>query len=299
MPQMQQILVPVLIFVAIMAVGGIFLLVKATRKKELDSRLHPDANASAPKRQHQSAGVDFLHKVGAATSGKKSQKLVQQLVMAGFHSKTAPEVYLGTKVLMLAGGLVAGLALTLPMDKPPTFKFMLGMIVAALFSFLPNIVVSAKRKSRSGEVRRTLPDATDLLEICVSAGMGLDTAWNSVTDEIRRVSDVLADEMALTNLEIQLGAPRHAAMRNMAQRTGASELSSLVAVLVQSERFGTSVSDALKTFAGTMREDRSQRAEEAAEKMGLKMLFPMVLFIFPAAFIVMVGPAAIRLMEML
>jgi tight adherence protein C len=296
---MQQILVPALIFVAIMAVGGLVLLVRGTRRKELDARLHPDAASSGPRRQSHSPGVDFLHRVGAATSGKKSHKLVQQLVMAGFHSKTAPEVYLGTKVLMLAGGLVAGLALTLPMDKPPTYKFMLGMVVAALFSFLPNFVVAVKRKSRSGEVRRTLPDATDLLEICVSAGMGLDTAWNSVTDEIRRVSDVLADEMALTNLEIQLGAPRHAAMRNMAKRTGASELSSLVAVLVQSERFGTSVSDALKTFAGTMREDRSQRAEEAAEKMGLKMLFPMVLFIFPAAFIVMVGPAAIRLMEML
>jgi tight adherence protein C len=299
MEALQKILVPLLVFVAIVAIGGILLVLSAARKRAIAARLFPQQGTQPLQPQDAGAGVQFLHRLGAATSGKKSQKLVQQLVMAGFHSKTAVEVYMGSKVLMLAVGMVAGLGLALQMDKPPGYKLMVGMIIAALFSYFPNLFVSFRRRARTGEVRRSLPDATDLLEICVSAGMGLDTAWNSVTDEIRRVSDSLADEMALTNLEIQLGAQRHAAMRHMAERTGAAELSTLVGVLVQSERFGTSVSDALKTFAGTMREERSQRAEEAAEKMGLKMLFPMVLFIFPAAFIVMVGPAAIRLMEML
>jgi tight adherence protein C len=108
---------------------------------------------------------------------------------------------------------------------------------------------------------------------------------------------VLADEMALTNLEIQLNAPRPAAMRHMADRTGAPELLSLVAVLIQSERFGTSVADALRMFATSLREERSQRAEESAEKMSVKLIVPMVLFIFPVAFIVMVGPVAIKLSE--
>jgi tight adherence protein C len=169
------------------------------------------------------------------------------------------------------------------------------MTVAAILFFLPNIVVSSRRNRRRAEVRRHLPDAVDLLEICVSAGMGLDMAWNHVGDEIRNVSLVLADEMALTVLEIQLGAPRTLAMRHMAERTGAEELASLVALLVQSDRFGTSIADSLRTFAVGMRETRSQRAEEQAEKTAVKLLFPLVFFIFPVMLIVMVGPAGIVL----
>jgi tight adherence protein C len=125
--------------------------------------------------------------------------------------------------------------------------------------------------------------------------MGLDMAWNHVCDEIRSVSHVLSDEMALTVLEINLGAPRTVAMRHMAERTGAEELASLVALLVQSDRFGTSVADSLRTFAVGMREQRSQRAEEQAEKTAVKLLFPLVFFIFPVMLIVMVGPAGITL----
>ncbi|MCZ6652537.1 MAG: type II secretion system F family protein, partial [Planctomycetota bacterium] len=119
-------------------------------------------------------------------------------------------------------------------------------------------------------------------------------AWNAVSDEIRAVCDILADEMALTNLEVHLGAPRAAAMRHMADRTGAEDLTALVSTIVQSERFGTSIGDALKAAATSMREVRSQRAEESAEKMPVKLLFPLVLFLFPAVLIVIAGPAAIE-----
>ena len=140
-----------------------------------------------------------------------------------------------------------------------------------------------------------MPDAIDLLEICVSSGMGLDMAWNSVAHEIRRVSSILADEMALTNLEIHLGADRADAMRHTSDRTGADEMASLASVLVQSERFGTSIADALRTYATSMREQRSQRAEEAAEKMAVKLLIPMVVFIFPTILVVTAGPAGVKL----
>jgi tight adherence protein C len=129
--------------------------------------------------------------------------------------------------------------------------------------------------------------------------MGLDMGWNAVADESRRVSDTLADEMALTNLEMHLGANRTSAMRHMVERTGVDELGSLVAVLVQSERFGTSITEALRTFAKSMREIRSQRAQECAEKMAVKLIFPMVLFIFPVTFIVVGGPAAMKLLEIM
>jgi tight adherence protein C len=127
--------------------------------------------------------------------------------------------------------------------------------------------------------------------------MGLDMAWNTVTDEIRRVSTILADEMALTNLEMHLGVGRAAAMRHMAERTNSEDLSSLVGVLVQSEKFGTSIGEALRTFATSMRETRSSRAAENAEKMGVKMLIPMILFIFPAILVVIGGSAVIKIIE--
>jgi tight adherence protein C len=133
----------------------------------------------------------------------------------------------------------------------------------------------------------------------VTSGMGMDQAWNAVTDQIRGVSPTLADEMALTNLEMHLGASRAEAMRHMAERTGATELGSLVVCLAQAERFGTSMQTALRNFAGSMREARSYRAQEAAEKMAIKLLFPMVILVFPPAVIVMAGPAVMKLFKAL
>jgi len=170
--------------------------------------------------------------------------------------------------------------------------------LVAAFALIPTVLVTLHRRKRTSEVRRTLPDAIDLLEICVSSGMGLDMAWNAVCDEFRGVSTILADEMALSNLEMHLGAQRADAMRNMAKRTGVEDISSLVGTLVQSERFGTSVSQALRTYADAIRMERSMRAEEAAEKLAIWLLFPMVMFIFPCMFIVILGPAGIRISEM-
>ena len=164
---------------------------------------------------------------------------------------------------------------------------------------VPNMLVTKRRNARSANIRRHLADAIDLLEVSVSAGLGLDVAWNMVADEIRRVSHVLADEMALTNLEIHLGSPRGIAMRNLVNRTDVKEIAMLVAVMAQSERFGTSIADALSTFAATMREGRSSRAEETAERLAVRMLFPMVLFIFPAIFVIAVGPAGMTIAEMM
>lgn len=159
--------------------------------------------------------------------------------------------------------------------------------------------IEIRRRKRRNEISCHLPDAIDLLELSVTAGMGLDQAWKAVTDQVRGVSPTLADEMALTNLEIHPGASRPDAMRHMAERTGAPELGSLVACLVQAERFGTSMRQALRNFATGMRENRSQLAQEAAEKMAIKLLFPMILFVFPPAVMVMAGPAFISLFRAL
>jgi tight adherence protein C len=152
-----------------------------------------------------------------------------------------------------------------------------------------------QRKARRDEICLFLPQAVDLLEICVTSGIGLNMAWNMVANEIQQVSTILSNEMALTNFEIHLGANRAEAMRRMASRTGAEELSSLAAILVQTDRFGTSMATALQEFAKSMREERSFKAEESAEKMAVKLVIPMTLFIFPAVLIIIIGPAAVSI----
>ena len=219
------------------------------------------------------------------------------MARAGFQSRSAVPVFLGAKMLLLLVGLVAAGVLTFFVDMPFQQKSAVLMVGAGIPFFIPNSVLRMRHRKRVTQVRRGLPDVVDLLEICVSGGMGMDMAWNSVADEIRTVSPLLANEMALTNLEMHLGVSRGDAISNMADRTGSEDLAGLVAVLVQSEKFGTSVSEALETFAQTMRDIRSERAEESAQKMALKMLFPMILLIFPCVMIVAVGPALIILIQ--
>ena len=299
---MLQLLIPILTFVTVTSIGAAVIIARAARRKQLENRLleaggfPEDLENPESKRRL----VDMLHRTGRFVSAKgPSPSLRSGMAKAGYHSFMAAEIYLGSKILLLVAGLIGLSFVLIPLDLGTMSTILLVIGGATLFSFLPNILVSIRRRARCDEVERALPDAIDLLEICVGAGMGLDMAWNAVADEIRRVSTVLADEMTLTNVEIHLGTPRNVAMKNMAERTDADELSSLASVLGQSAEFGTSVSDALRTFAASMREIRTQKAEEAAEKMAVKLLLPMIVFIFPSVLVVTAGPAGIRLTNLL
>jgi tight adherence protein C len=203
-------------------------------------------------------------------------------------------LFIGTKILLLFAGLGLGLALTYSLRWTTATKSLAVLGGATFLFFVPNMIVRMKGNRRTSEIRVCLPDAVDLLEICVSSGMGLDQAWNVVTEKISSVSMLLGDEMAYTNLEIHMGAPRSLAMRHLGDRTGCQEASSLAAALTQSEQFGTSIAETLKTFAGSMRENRSMLAQEFAEKLAVKLLFPLVFLIFPAIIIVVCGPAGIE-----
>ncbi|MBI4602472.1 MAG: type II secretion system F family protein [Planctomycetes bacterium] len=299
---MQEIAVPILSFFSVIAIGGAFVVAGAERRSRLRSRLLglEEGSGEPEKAKDRGRPIDVVASVGHALSrGKASRTLRQDLAQAGYHDANAATVYIGAKVILGVLCLASAALLVLSLRLPAPLKVLGVLAAATLGTFAPNAAVRMRRERRSSEIRRHLADAVDLLEICVSSGMGLDMAWNAVTDEVRRVSTILADEMALTNLEIHLGAPRAAAMRHMAERTGAEELTSLVATLVQSERFGTSIADALRVFATSLREHRTQKAEEAAEKMAVKLLFPMVLAIFPAMLIVVAGPAALELFKTL
>ena len=294
-------LVPGLAFVAVIAIGGAISSAWVSHRDSVKNRLgKPDAAPSLVAKPDQPGLLNAVSRVGELVSSTRSRgSLKQELAKAGYYHPRATTVYLGAKMLLFMIGFGGIISLVISTELQVATQTGLVLTGSLALFFLPNILVSLRRSKRTAEIRYHLPDALDLLEICVSSGMGMSAAWNAVTEEIRRVCPCLSDEMALTNLEIHLGAPRATALKHMAGRSGVDEIGSLVAVLVQSERFGTSIVDALCGFAKTLRETRTQRAEESAEKMAVKLLFPMVLFIFPALLVVLVGPAGIKLADMM
>jgi tight adherence protein C len=293
-----KVLVAALSFASVLFVGIAILSLREQRRRVLSRKLA--AGDPAYGRATPGPFLRFLEKVGNYVShGHASTSLWEQLIRAGYMSRTAPAIYTGVKILLFAVGVVVVAILAAPMDQSLIKKTSLISLGAVVPFFMPNLIVLYKVRKRRDEIRQYLPDVVDLLEICVSSGIGLDMAWNIVSDEIHQVSDVLGTAMDLSNFEIHLGASRTEAMRSMAARTGADQLSSLAAILVQSERFGTSVALALKEFAASMREERRMTAEENAEKMAVKLVVPMVLCIFPAVIVVTIGPAVINIIRTL
>jgi tight adherence protein C len=293
--------VAVLAFASVLFVGISIWLLRERHRRAVRERLEAVESARFATAGASKGGLlQFMEHVGNFVShGHASTSLWEQLIRAGFMSRGAPAIYTGIKVILFLLGLVVTALLVVPRSENLTRNIVLISLGGALPFFLPNFVVMLKERQRHTEIQQYLPDVVDLLEICVSSGIGLDMAWNIVSEQIHDVSPVLGTAMDLSNFEMHLGASRTEAMRNMSVRTGAQQLSSLAAVLVQSERFGTSVATALREFASGMREERRMAAEENAEKMAVKLVIPMVLFIFPAIAIIIVGPAAINITRVL
>jgi tight adherence protein C len=168
---------------------------------------------------------------------------------------------------------------------------------AAVGWIAPAFYVGNRVKARQSEIQRALPDALDMLVVCVEAGLGLNQALVRVAEEVDRVSPVLSEQLVMVNLEIRAGTGREEALRRLADRTGVPEVSSLVSMLIQTDRFGTSVAHTLRVQSSSLRTKRRQRAEEAAAKTAIKLVFPLVLFIFPALFVIILGPATITIFD--
>ena len=222
-----------------------------------------------------------------------------RLIQAGYPNAAAVPLYLGTRILLPAA-LGVGSLLLLPILGVSAIKVILGVVYfTGLGYVLPTLVVGMRIRRRQKEMQRALPDALDMLVVSVEAGLGLNQALVRVADEIFRLSPVLAEQMTLVNLEIRAGTAREEALRNLADRTGLADIASLTGMLIQTDRFGTSVAQALRIHADTMRTKRRQRAEEAAAKTTIKLIFPLVFCIFPALFVVILGPAMIQIMAAL
>jgi tight adherence protein C len=226
-------------------------------------------------------------------------KLRMKLAMAGLRSETAPTTFLASKTMMAV--LVGLAAAAYVWAKGTHLENAIGitMIAAGLGFLAPNLWLSSAISKRGEKIRNGLPDTLDMMVISVESGLGLDAAFQRVGDEMKKVHPVLAEELQLVTLESQMGIPRAEALGNLSTRTGLDEVRSLVAMINQTERFGTSIAKALRNQSDALRIKRRQAAEERAQKTTVKLMAPLILFIFPAILVVLAGPAALKMIEAL
>jgi tight adherence protein C len=229
-----------------------------------------------------------------------SSVLQWELAGAGYRQQGAPSVFVGLRVLATALLGFGTFFVATEFTELRRSEVLLITIVASLLGYmLPWILLRFAQKARRMEITLSLPDALDLMVICVEAGQGLNAALLSVARESNVHAPALSDELKILNLEMSTGVVRAQALRNLALRTGIDDIRALVAVLVQSDKFGTSIGQALRTHAQSLRTRRRQRAEEAARKTPVKMVFPLVFCIFPALLVVILAPGVIELIRAL
>jgi tight adherence protein C len=245
--------------------------------------------------------AELLGRMGKSMQRRESRgrTIRDLLVQAGYRRPEAVSVFWGTRLaILIALPVVCGGTMLLLGVSAQVGLF--AMVWAALVAWLgPKLYLRLRGSARRTEIDRTLPDALDLLVVCMEAGLGLNQAIVRMADEIRHFSPATSDEFVLLNLEMRAGVPRAEALRRLGTRMGVPDLRSLSTMLIQADRFGTSVGQALRVHADTARTRRRQRAEEAAAKTTIKLIFPVVLCVFPSVFVVVLGPAVLGLIRSL
>jgi len=268
------------------------------RLQQMQTGSDPNDTLARRRRQAKSERLkNVLQVLGQRVQGgRKDGSVVRQfLTRAGYPDASAVSVYWASRVSLAAGLPAAGILL-LPMLGASATQIMLGTFWFMALGWVgPTFYVRSRLKARQKEVQLALPDMLDMLVCCVEAGLGLNQALVRVSDEIDHVSPIMSEQLAMINLEMRAGTPRDEAFKNFAERTGIPDIRSLVSMLIQTDRFGTSVATALRVHSETMRTKRRQRAEEAAAKTTIKLVFPLVLFVFPAMFVVVLGPSALAI----
>jgi tight adherence protein C len=224
-------------------------------------------------------------------------KLKLKLLNAGFRGEAAVQIYLGIKFLALVVALVIAIPLVYARYRMGRAGISYMVLAGGIAFYLPALVLGLLKKKRVEAIFLGLPDALDLMVVCVEAGLGLDAAMRRVTSELAAGCPVLCEEFAIANFQLQMGRTRKDVLHDLGTRTGVNDMSALAAVLIQAEKFGSSIASALRVQSDSMRCRRRQIAEERAGKTAVQLLFPLVLFIFPGIFVVLVGPAAIQIMN--
>jgi len=283
--------------------GAATLILSFSGKDTIDARLMEISAPPTPKSPvideeptsglaRAAAGVTSIFKPIRSLVSGSDEDMAYRLALAGFRKPEHIEIFTAAKMLLPVLAIGAGSFFGSNMVA--------AILVGAVLGFMgPDLVLTQLVSRRQEGIRRTLPDALDLLVICMEAGLGIDQAMARVGDEIRMTSPALADELQIINREQRAGKPRLDAWRSMAERVDIDFVRQFVSMLVQTERFGTPIANALGQFSDTLRTRRTQTAEEAAAKTGVKLLFPLVLFIFPSIFVVSLGPAILSIQKAL
>jgi len=303
------ILITVLTF--ILASSLIFYLQYALIKKRnpLAARLS-DLEKSNPFRaygesvltSHQETGVEKVFEPLSRLipkSPKEVGSIAQKLMRAGYRNRSAVTIFFGIKVaIIIAAPLI--LFLSGMMQQMPTENLFIALVTCIGGGYiLPDFVLSTRVRARQERIQLALADALDLLVVCVEAGLGLDQAILKTSEELRVTHADICDELNLVNLELRAGKPRKEALKNLADRTGVEDINGLVSMLIQTDKFGTSIAQSLRVHSDSLRTKRRQRAEEKAHKVSVKLVFPLVFLIFPAMFVVILGPGALKIINQL
>lgn len=271
----------------------------AERLKELrDPRRRKEA-------KDEKTGVGGMLKAAAPALSKAIQpkdeleqsQLKVELANAGFSSPHAPAIYLSLKMLSMGVFFVIGGGISVLLKGMTMDAAYQTIMAAGLGFYLPVLVLRVMVSFRQEAIFLSMPDALDLLVVCVEAGLGLDAAMRRVTEEMQESTPELCQELAACNMQMQMGRPRREVLHDLGVRTGVDDMKTLVAIMIQAEKFGSSIATALRVQSDSMRTKRRQMAEEQAQKTAVKIIFPLVLFIFPGIFVVLVGPAAIMMIR--
>ncbi len=302
-----QIIYTAVIFLTVPGAAAIVLLPLAPGavKQRLDAFADGAGFADATSRTQWTETVVNLAgrfaKLSLPSEGCQDSPLRRRFLHAGYRGDAAAILYFAAKTLLaLLLPVLAYAWLMLAGVKSGTNLVLVSLLTAgAIGYYLPNALLGRLVFVRQREIFENFPDAADLLLVCVEAGLGLDAALVKVAEEMRLKSEALAEELHLVNLELRAGSSREKALRNLALRTGVEEVNTFATMLIQADRFGTSIGDALRVFSDELRTKRQLRAEEIAAKIPLKLLFPLVFFIFPSLLLVLLGPAFIQIYRIL
>ncbi len=293
-----------IVWAAIAAAAAWFLIPDRLRRRVANLQVEAEPRLG----QEQSVWVERmvklsrpLAKLSLPSEGYENSPIRIKFINAGWRGKSVPYIFFGTKTLLAI--VVPMVALVMSgegmFSSGPQMPMLVMLTCAYAGYYLPNIVLNHKIRVRKREIFENFPDALDLLTICVEAGLGLDAAFAKVAGEIHIKSQILGQELQMVIIELRAGFSKERALRNLSLRTGVEDIDMLVAMLIQSDRFGTSMGDSLRIHADNLRTKRRQRAEEAAAKISLKLLFPLIFFIFPTLMIVLIGPAVLRIYRVL
>ena len=302
----NAVILPIAVFVAIgaiawFALGYIFSPEDDRAEQRLAELSDPRGRSNKNNSKSQafqralSKSAPKLAKSLTPTNEKEMSKLRQSLVEAGFRSETAPVTYLALRAVVGLAFLVLGSGGSLLVYGFTSAAAIRTFMIGAAGFYLPILVLNQLARRRKLQIFYGLPDALDLMVVCVEAGLGLDQAMRRVATEMKKSYRIIADEFGMCNLHLQMGRARNQVLNDLGVRTGVDDLRALASILVQADKFGSSVATALRVQSDSMRVRRHQIAEEKAAKTAVKLIFPLVLFIFPGIFVVLVGPAGIQM----